>query len=107
MSRVNLLLLAVAVACALGVITAQHKSRKLFIDLEAGQAEAKRLESIRYLKEILGGEDAPQGETRAEMLLRLADLYFQQGRYLYLGEMAAYDKKYDACFNDEACVSCS
>jgi len=44
MSRVNLLLLAVAVACALGVITAQHKSRKLFIDLEAGQAEAKRLE---------------------------------------------------------------
>ncbi len=44
MSRVNLLLLAVAVACALGVITAQHKSRKLFIDLEAGQAEAKRLD---------------------------------------------------------------
>ena len=44
MSRVNLLLLAVAVACALGVITAQPKSRKLFIDLEAGQAEAKRLD---------------------------------------------------------------
>ncbi len=44
MTRVNLLLLAVAVACALGVITAQHKSRKLFIDLEAGQAEAKRLQ---------------------------------------------------------------
>jgi cell division protein FtsL len=44
MTRANLLLLAIAVACALGVITAQHKSRKLFIDLEAGQAEAKRLE---------------------------------------------------------------
>ncbi|MCW5591438.1 MAG: cell division protein FtsL [Burkholderiales bacterium] len=44
MTRVNLLLLAVAIACALGVITAQHKSRKLFIDLEAGQAEAKRLD---------------------------------------------------------------
>ena len=44
MTRVNLLLLAVAVACALGVVTAQHKSRKLFIDLEAGQAEAKRLD---------------------------------------------------------------
>ena len=43
MTRVNLLLLAVAVACALGVVTAQHKSRKLFIELEAGQAEAKRL----------------------------------------------------------------
>jgi cell division protein FtsL len=44
MTRANLLLLAIAVACALGVITAQHKSRKLFIDLEAGQAEAKRLD---------------------------------------------------------------
>ena len=44
MARVNLLLLAVAIACALGVITAQHKSRTLFIDLEAGQAEAKRLD---------------------------------------------------------------
>lgn len=67
-------------------------------------AQAKRLESIKYLKEILGGEDAPQGETRAEMLLRLADLYFQEGRFLYLREMEAYDKKYDACFNDEACA---
>jgi cell division protein FtsL len=44
MARLNLLLLAVAVACALGVITAQHKSRKLFIDLEAGQARAQKLE---------------------------------------------------------------
>jgi len=44
MARVNLLLLVVAVACALGVITAQHKSRKLFIELEAGQAAAKRLD---------------------------------------------------------------
>jgi cell division protein FtsL len=43
-TRLNLLLLAVAIACALGVVTAQHKSRKLFIDLEAGQAEAKRLD---------------------------------------------------------------
>jgi cell division protein FtsL len=44
MARVNLFLLLVAVACALGVITAQHKSRKLFIELEAGQAAAKRLD---------------------------------------------------------------
>ena len=43
MARVNFLLLLLLVACALGVITAQHKSRKLFIDLEAGQARAKKL----------------------------------------------------------------
>lgn len=44
MTRVNFLLLAVVVACALGVITAQHKARKLFIDLEAGQSAAKKLD---------------------------------------------------------------
>jgi cell division protein FtsL len=44
MARVNLFLLVVAVACALGVVTAQHKSRKLFVDLESAQAEAKRLD---------------------------------------------------------------
>ncbi len=44
MARVNLLLLLVAVACALGVITAQHKARKLFIEIESGQAAAKKLD---------------------------------------------------------------
>ena len=43
MTRVNVLLLALLVACALGVITAQHQARKLFIDLEAGQATAQKL----------------------------------------------------------------
>jgi cell division protein FtsL len=44
MARVNFLLLLVVLACALGVITAQHQSRRLFIDLESGQAAAKRLD---------------------------------------------------------------
>jgi cell division protein FtsL len=44
MARTNLLLLLVAIACALGVITSQHRARKLFVDLEAGQAQAKRLD---------------------------------------------------------------
>ncbi len=43
MARLNLLLLAGVVACALGVITSQHKARKLFIDLEAEQARAAKL----------------------------------------------------------------
>jgi cell division protein FtsL len=43
MVRANFLLLLVVIACALGVITAQHQARKLFIDLESGQAAAKRL----------------------------------------------------------------
>lgn len=44
MARVNLLLLLLSVACAIGVVTAQHKARKLFIELESGQAAAQKLE---------------------------------------------------------------
>ena len=53
-------------------------------------AEEKRLESIERLKELLA--QGVEGETKAEMMLRLADLYFQQGRYLYLREMEAFDR---------------
>lgn len=43
MSRVNLALLLLVVACALGVITSQHQARKRFADLEGEQAAAKKL----------------------------------------------------------------
>jgi cell division protein FtsL len=43
MTRVNLLLLALVVACALGVITSQHQARKLFIALEAEQSTAQKI----------------------------------------------------------------
>jgi cell division protein FtsL len=39
---VNLLLLALVIACALGVITSQHEARKRFIDIENEQAAAKK-----------------------------------------------------------------
>ena len=44
MTRVNLALLGLVVICALGVVTSQHKARKLFVELEREQREAKRLE---------------------------------------------------------------
>ena len=44
MTRLNLLLLAVAVASALGVVNAQHRSRGLFVELEREQALASQLE---------------------------------------------------------------
>jgi len=43
MARLNLLLLALVITCALGVITSQHQARKLFIELETEQAAMKRL----------------------------------------------------------------
>jgi cell division protein FtsL len=43
MVRLNLILLALVVACALGVVTSQHQARRLFNDLENEQAAAKKL----------------------------------------------------------------
>ena len=44
MTRLTVLLLILVIACALGVITAQHRARKLFIDLENEQVAAKKLD---------------------------------------------------------------
>ena len=44
MAKLNLLLLLVLVVCALGLVTSQHKARKLFSDLEREQARARELD---------------------------------------------------------------
>jgi len=43
-AKLNLLLLAVLVACALGLVTSQHKARKLFSDLEREHNRARELD---------------------------------------------------------------
>ena len=45
MARLNVLLLLVLVACAVGVITAQHQARKLFAEVEGEQAAAQKLDT--------------------------------------------------------------
>jgi cell division protein FtsL len=44
MARVNLALLVLVIAFALGLVTSQHQARKLFVDLEAEQVAAKKFE---------------------------------------------------------------
>ena len=44
MAKVNFLLLAVLVACAIGVIASQHQARKSFTALEDAQAAAQKLQ---------------------------------------------------------------
>ena len=44
MAKLNLLLLLVLIVCALGLVTSQHKSRKLFSELEREQERARALE---------------------------------------------------------------
>lgn len=43
MARLNIVLLAVAIACALAVITSQHRARRIFSELESAQATAQKL----------------------------------------------------------------
>src|SRR6266545_718576 len=43
MTRVNIILLAILVSCALGLVTAQHKARKLFNELQKEQDQEKQL----------------------------------------------------------------
>ncbi|MBL8394234.1 MAG: cell division protein FtsL [Candidatus Accumulibacter sp.] len=44
MVRLNVILLFALVLCSLGVVTAQHKARKIFQALEAEQEHARQLE---------------------------------------------------------------
>src|SRR5687767_11391660 len=55
------------------------------VDFE-GPLTARTLESIALLERLLA-EQQPQGDTRAEMLFRLAEMEYQHGRRLYLAEM--------------------
>jgi len=67
-------------------------------------ARQKRQESMDHLKRLLR-EGTAQGETKAQMLLRLADLYFEEGRDLRMAEEEKFQKIFDACFNDDTCNS--
>jgi cell division protein FtsL len=43
-AKLNLLLLLVLLVCALGLVTSQHKSRKLFTELEREQERSRALD---------------------------------------------------------------
>ena len=44
MVRFNMMLLLIVVVCALGVVTSQHRARKLFQGLEGEQERARQLD---------------------------------------------------------------
>ncbi len=44
MARLNLLLVVAVIACALGVVTSQHKARKLFVALQQEKARAQEMD---------------------------------------------------------------
>ena len=44
MFRLNVILVAILVACSLSLVTASHRARQLFVELENEQAAAKRID---------------------------------------------------------------
>jgi len=45
MTRVNLVLLCALIACALSLVTSRHQARRVFVELERAQAEARGYET--------------------------------------------------------------
>ena len=45
MTRLNLLLLAILVLCALSLVTSRHQARRLFVELEREQGRSRALET--------------------------------------------------------------
>jgi hypothetical protein len=67
-------------------------------------AREKRHESMKFLKDILETRK-PQGTQKAEMMLRLAELYFEEFRDIRLDEERAFQVQFDQCFNTPGCNS--
>ena len=45
MTKVNLVLLAVLIGCALSLVTSRHEARRLFVELERGEARVRQYET--------------------------------------------------------------
>ena len=45
MTKVNLVFLAVLIACALSLVTSRHEARRLFVELERGEARVRQYET--------------------------------------------------------------
>jgi cell division protein FtsL len=43
-ARLNVLLLILVIACALGVVTSQHKARKLYVELQKEKDRAQQMD---------------------------------------------------------------
>jgi len=67
-------------------------------------ARQKRHQEMEFAEDLLRRGHL-EGDRSAEMMLRLADLYFEEGRDIYMGEMEKYEADFDACFNNPNCDS--
>ncbi len=74
---------------------AQQKSAEM-----REKAREARKQAMVRLKDLIKGFDGG-ADQKAEMIMRLSDLYFEEGRDVYLTEMGVFQIAYDACFNSK------
>jgi len=65
-------------------------------------AREKRHQEMDTAKRLLS-QGTMKGESKGEMMRRLADLYFGEGRDIRLTEDASFQEQFDACFNEPSC----
>ena len=74
MVRVNLLLLAVLIGCALSLVTSRHQERKLFVDLEHERARAHAFDTeYGQLQLEQSTWSMPARVARSELKMRLPE----------------------------------
>ncbi len=90
MVRVNALLLVVLVACALGVVTSQHKARKLFVELQNEKDLAQQMdEAWRKLQLEQSTLVMPaRVERLARQQLQMNMPQGERTRYIRMGDVA-------------------
>jgi tetratricopeptide (TPR) repeat protein len=71
-------------------------------DFYRQKARQKRGESRKMLEDMLRKNKA-KGETKAVMLLRLAENYMEEGQDIFRNEMETFQGEFDACFNSPNC----
>lgn len=74
MARLNILLSAILVLCALALVTAQHRARQLFIDLDSAKARTLQLETrwneLQVEQRQFSRNALIDGKARAELAMR-------------------------------------
>lgn len=84
MTKLNGLLLVLAIFCALGVVTSQHKARKLFVELQNEKERAQQMDAEWGRLQLEQSTLAMPGrvESRARQQLQMQIPQNEQVRYI-------------------------
>lgn len=86
--RINMILTAILVLCALSLVNAQYQARRLFIELERAQALARQLDiewaQLQLDQSTLGKHARIESNARRD--LHMTALTPARTQYLTLGE---------------------